>query len=91
MHISNQGLWVKALESKSIDVIKKPMVVMLRQDLPLKLMLDHVKGEQCFFQFFPMSAEEVAALNQWILEKAEVKRASSEGDFNSLSFTQKVS
>jgi hypothetical protein len=91
MHISNQGLWVKALESKSIDVIKKPMVVMLRQDLPLKLMLDHVKGEQCFFQFFPMSAAEVAALNQWILEKAEVKRASSEGDFNSLSFTQKVS
>ncbi len=91
MHISNQGLWVKALESKPIDVIKKPMVVMLRQDLPLKLMLDHVKGEQCFFQFFPMNAEEVAALNQWILEKAEVKRASSEGDFNSLSFTQKVS
>ncbi len=91
MHISKQGLWVKALENKPIDVIKKPMVVMLRQDLPLKLMLDHVSGEQCFFQFFPMSATEVAALNQWILEKAEVKRASSEGDFNSLSFTQKVS
>ncbi len=91
MHISKQGLWVKALENKSIDVIKKPMVVLLRQDLPLKLMLDHVKGEQCFFQFFPMSTTEVAALNQWILEKAEVKRASSEGDFNSLSFTQKVS
>lgn len=91
MHISNQGLWVKAMENKPIEVIKKPMVVLLRPDLPLKLMLDHVKGEQCFFQFFPMSATEVAALNQWILDKAEVKRTTSEGDFNSLSFTQKVS
>ncbi len=91
MHISNQGLWVRALESQNINVVQKPMVVFLRKDLPLKLMLDHVKGDQCFFQFFPMSQAEVTALNQWILDKAEVKRTSSQTDFNSLSFTQKVS
>ena len=91
MHISNQGLWVKALENKSINVVQKPMVVFLRKDLPLKLILDHVKEEQCFFQFLPMSAAEVLALNQWILDKAEIKRTSSKDNFNSLSFTQKVS
>lgn len=91
MHISNQGLWVRALESQNINVVQKPMVVFLKKDLPLQLMLDHVKGDQCFFQFFPMSQAEVAALNQWILDKAEVKRTSSQTDFNSLSFTQKVS
>ncbi len=91
LHISNQGLTVKAMENKAIEVMKKPMVVFLRKDLPLKLMLDTVKNGQCFFQFFPMSTTEVTALNQWILEKADVKRVPSESGFNSLSFTQKVS
>jgi len=91
MHISNKGLWVKALESKSIDVVQKPMVVFLRKDLPLQLVLDHIKDDQYFFFFFFMSSVEVGALNKWILEKAGVKRAPSKDAFNSLSFTQKVS
>jgi hypothetical protein len=91
MHISNQGLWVKALEKSAIQVLQKPMVVFLRKDLPLKLIFDHQKDEQYFFQFLPMSATEVALLNQWIVEKADVERMPSKSNFNSLSFTKKVS
>ncbi|MBY0385718.1 hypothetical protein K2X05_11230 [bacterium] len=91
IHISCEGLKVRSFESAEISLHPKPMVVFLRSDLKLPLLLHEVKKNEYFFKFLPMSKEEVAALNQWILEKSEVKRGSSSSDFNSLSFTQKVS
>lgn len=91
IHISSEGLKVRSFESAQITLHPKPMVVFLRPDLKLQLLLNEVKGSEYFFKFLPMSSLEVAALNQWILEKAEDNRSLSTGDFNSLSFTRKVS
>jgi hypothetical protein len=89
--ISNEGLLVKSMEPGPIDFTQKPMVVFLKTDLKLVLFLNHIRGEEYFFKFAPMTPIEIGHLNQWILEKSEVKRAPLEGNFNSLSFNKKVS
>lgn len=91
MHISNEGLLVRAFENQTISLTDKPMAVFLRQDLPLRLQLSKVQENEYFFKFLPMSALEIQQLNLWILEKADVKRGSSKDAFNSLSFNKKVS
>lgn len=91
IHISSEGLKVRSFENTEITLQPKPMIVFLRADLKLQLLLREVQGNEYFFEFLPMTKEEVVALNQWILEKADNKQGPSRGDFNSLSFTQKVS
>ena len=91
IHISCEGLKVRSFESAKIELHAKPMVVFLRSDLKLQLLFSEVTGNEYFFKFLPMSTQEVSALNQWILEKAESQGGLSNSDFNSLSFNRKVS
>ncbi len=91
LHISNAGLLVKSMEKQPITFSDKTMVVFLRADLRLSLKLQYAKGDEVFFEFLPMSAQEIRHLNDWILEKSDLKRSSLESNINSLSFTQKVS
>lgn len=92
-HISKEGLRVRPVEGGGglPPLNDRQMEVFLRKNLRLKLRLRSHSPTETYFEFLPMTFEEIQALNVWILEKAEVKRGSSIGDFNSLSFAKKVS